>query len=155
MNKSRLFVFQLKEIIYTLIFIILGIILVIVLFNMFNPSKTKNPDITQTSKNIITSEDTTNISYIPGIYSTSLELNNQHVNLEVTVDEHVVKDITLNNLSETTAVMYPLLEPSVEYIKTELAKGTKITEIKHDSSNQYTQTMLTNAIASLLEDAKK
>ena len=48
MNKSRLFVFQLKEIIYTLMFIILAIILVVVLINMFGKNPTPKTKETST-----------------------------------------------------------------------------------------------------------
>ena len=157
MNRSRLLVFKLKEVIYTAIFIILGIILLIVLFNMFNSSKKNtSPTSKQTSSTTYNSSDnkTDVATYTPGIYTTSLELNNQYVNIEVTVDDHMVKNITLNNLSDTTAVMYPLLEPSVEYIVTELHKGTPLTEIECDDSNRYTHMILTDAISTLLKEAK-
>ena len=157
MNKSRLFVFKLKEIIYTLVFIVLGIILIIVLFNMFNTSNkgsSSSSEQTSSIKENTSSSSTKTATYTPGIYTTSLELNNQYVNIEVTVDEHMVKNITLNNLSDTTAVMYPLLEPSVEYIVSELHKGTPLTEIQCDDSNRYTHMMLTDAISTLLDDAK-
>lgn len=141
MNKSRLFVFQLKEIIYTLIFIILAIILIIVLFNMF-------------VKKDATKETTSyNVTYNPGVYSSQLKLNNQYVNLDVTVDAHNIKSISVTNLSDTVSAMYPLLEPSIEYIEKQLASGTPLSDIKYDDDSKYTQVMLVEAISSTLSSA--
>ncbi|MBE5934182.1 MAG: hypothetical protein E7262_00125 [Lachnospiraceae bacterium] len=178
MGKSRLFVFQLKEVIYTFLFIILAIILIIVLFNMFRGDS--NVDSTNISSNTVSSSsnmnmsssssstdilsvnsssDNTgnnlfNVSYIPGVYSTSLKLNNQNINLSVTVDKNHIKAVSATNLSDSIQVMYPLLEPSIEYIEAELANGTPIEQIKHDSTSVYTGTMLTEAITELLKEAE-
>ena len=144
MNKSRLFVFQLKEIIYTLMFIILAIILIVVLINMF--SKNPSPKTKGTS--------TYEISYNPGIYSTQIKLNDSPIDVEVTVDSHNIKSISLNNLNDTITTMYPLLEPSVEYIETQLASGTSIDNIKLDESSQYTQSVILQAVKQSLNKAK-
>ncbi|MBQ8043980.1 MAG: hypothetical protein IJ272_07535 [Clostridia bacterium] len=145
MNKSRLFVFQLKELIYTLIFIILTIILIVVLFNMFSDGKTK-PKTEEAS--------TYEISYKPGIYSTQIKLNNSPIDVEVALDSTQIKSITLKNLSNSVTTMYPLLEPSVEYIETQLANGTPLDSVKLDDSSKYTQTVLLDAISSSIDKAK-
>ena len=144
MNKSRLFVFQLKEIIYTLMFIILAIILIIVLIHMF--SKKTPPKTTETS--------TYEITYNPGIYTTPIKLNNNTIDVAVTVDSHNIKSISLNNLDDAVTTMYPLLEPSVEYIETQLASGTPINKIKLHDSSQYTQSVLLQAIKQILQKAE-
>lgn len=145
MNKSRLFVFQLKELIYTLIFIILTIILIIVLFNMFSGKKQQDPAIETSSFDI---------AYNPGIYTTELVLNNSPFNVEVALDSTQIKSIKLKNLNETVSTMYPLLEPSVEYIETQLMSGTSIEDIRLDESSRYTQTILLDAISSSIEKGK-
>lgn len=145
MNKSRLFVFQLKEIIYTLVFIILAIILIVVLYNMFNTN----------NKSTISNE-TTNyeISYNPGIYSTQIELNNSAIDVEVCVDKNHIKSVSLTNLSDTVTTMYPLLEPSIEYIENQLQNGVSLDNIELDDASKYTQTILLDAINTSLEKAK-
>ena len=50
--------------------------------------------------------------------------------------------------------MYPLLEPSVEYIETQLASGTSIDNIKLDESSQYTQSVILQAVKQSLNKAK-
>ena len=147
MNKSRLFVFQLKEIIYTLIFIVLGIILIIVLINMFKGNKTT------ISTNGTKLEQNNCIAYMPGVYTTQLNLNDQTLNIKLTVDNSTIKSITLTNLNNNTSIMYPLLEPSIEYIESELSKGTPISKIEFDTNSKYTQSLLVDAISNLLNEA--
>lgn len=144
MNKSRLFVFQLKEIIYTVMFIILTIILIIVLVNMFG--KKPKPKTKETLNY--------EICYNPGVYSTEVNLDNSVIDVCVTLDSNNIKSITLNNLNETITTMYPLLEPSVEYIETQLASGVSINDIKLDDSSKYTQNILLQAISTSLDKAK-
>lgn len=146
MSKSRLFVFQLKEIIYTLIFIILTIILAIVLINMFGNKSTTN------TKSELKND--YEISYNPGVYSTQVKLNNSDINVEVAVNSNSIKSISLTNLSDTVETMYPLLEPSIEHIETQLVEGKDIKEVKLNDSSQYTQKMILNAISASLDKAK-
>ena len=154
MNKSRLYVFQLKDLIYTALLTILAIILIIVLINMFSGDNNDNINDKDTDS-ISTSTTVSNpeATYVPGIYCTKICLNNQTIELKVTLDRNHIKSISTTNLSDTVDSMYPLLEPSIEYIETELAKGTPIDEIKYDDSSIYTGTMLTEAINEILKEA--
>ena len=96
MNRSRLLVFKLKEVIYTALFITLGTVLLIVLFNMFNSSKKNtSPTSKQTSSTTNNSSDnkTDVATYTPGIYTTSLELNNQYVNIFNSVFKYTLKTV--------------------------------------------------------------
>ena len=62
-----------KEIIYTAIFIGLGILLITLFLIMFHPKK----DAAQTASD--------SVQYIPGVYTASLVLGSQNVNVEVAV----------------------------------------------------------------------
>ena len=155
MNKSRLYVFQLKDLIYTALLTILAIILIIVLINMFsgNNDNKKNPNNSESVTTSITTAAHSDATYVPGIYCTKICLNNQTIELKVALDKDRIKSISTTNLSNTVEAMFPLLEPSIEYIETELAKGTPIDEIQYDESSIYTGTMLTEAISEILEEA--
>lgn len=63
-----------KEIIYTAIFVGLGILLITLFLVMFRPKKDTVP----------TSGDP--VHYVPGVYSSVITLNSQDINVEVTVD---------------------------------------------------------------------
>ena len=47
-------------------------------------------------------------SYVPGVYTASLKLGTEQVNVEVTVDRDHINSITMVPLSEAVTTMYPL-----------------------------------------------
>lgn len=138
MAKTKIVVLQMKEIIYTAIFVGLGILLVILLIFMFVPDKEKSGETTK---------------YKPGVYTTSLTLSDATLNLEIVVDASSVKSVRLVNLDESVATMYPLVEPTVDDIETQLVNGTAIDDIPIPESSKYTQTLITDAIRTTLTKA--
>lgn len=151
MASTKLIVLKSKEIIYTAIFAALIIILIIILVVMFRPKKTEeeNND-TDTST---TSLETTEVSYIPGTYSSTISLGESTVSVMVTVDEESITDVSFENLSESVTTMYPLLESSMEDINTQLQYVSSIDDITYSSDTQYTTTVICNAIKNALVDA--
>lgn len=96
-----------KEVIYTGIFLLLAVILAIVLFHVWIRSeKSASAD----AKSL----------YKPGIYTSSIDLNENTFDLEVTVDSDRVTSIRLINLSESTAAMFPLMEPALESLASQI-----------------------------------
>lgn len=87
--KTKIIVLHMKEVIYTGIFLLLAVILAIVLFFMFGPGQKKSASADAKSL------------YKPGIYTSSIDLNENTFDLEVTVDSDRVTSIRLVNLSET------------------------------------------------------
>lgn len=63
-SKTKIVVLRMKEVIYTAIFVGLAILLLILCFIMFRPEKKAVPSAS---------------TYIPGKYSASLTLGNEHV----------------------------------------------------------------------------
>ena len=96
-SKTKIVVLRMKEVIYTAIFVGLAILLLILCFIMFRPEKKAVPSAS---------------TYIPGKYSASLTLGNEHVNVEVTVDADQILDVSLVHLNE--AVSWKICE-SVEF----------------------------------------
>ena len=84
-SKTKIVVLHMKEIIYTVLFICLGILLVALLTFMFHP---KNKE-TSSSKST---------SYQPGIYTSQLTLGDKELEVEVTVDENHINSIRFSNL---------------------------------------------------------
>lgn len=93
-SKTKIVVLHMKEIIYTVLFICLGILLVALLTFMFHP---KNKE-TSSSKST---------SYQPGIYTSQLTLGDKELEVEVTVDENHINSIRFSNLDDTVTTMYP------------------------------------------------
>lgn len=110
-SKTKIVVLHVKELIYTGILAVLGILFIVLLIIMFLPREEKPetvPTMTQTTSN----------TYVPGVYTTSLILNDNVVEIEVTVDERNINSIRLVNLDEAVTTMYPLIQPSLKTLRT-------------------------------------
>ena len=140
MANTKIVVIQLKEIIYTVIFVALGILLILLLISMFKPD---NKDSQETSA-----------LYKPGKWATAVELSDAVINLEVVLDEDHINSVNIINLDETVTAMYPLVQPSLEKINLQLSEGIPLDEITLSEDSKYTETLLIDAIATVLEKAK-
>lgn len=139
-SKTRIVVLHLKELVYTAIFAILGILLIILLVFMFLPNnKDKNTKETMT--------------YVAGVYTSSIQLNDNAIDVEVVVDENHISSISLVNLDETTAAMYPLMQPALDNLTRQIYEKQSLENISYGDDNQYTSMVLLNAIESALEKA--
>ncbi len=148
MSKTKIVVLQMKELVYTGIFVGLGILLIILLIVMFYPSKGKK------SAQETSSAEAETACYTPGIYNSQLQLGDTTLNLEVVVDDSQIKSVSFVNLDDSVATMYPLVKPSLESIEEELVAGTPIDEIKVNEKSKYTQTMLLDGIRNALLKAR-
>lgn len=92
--------------------------------------------------------------YADGIYTSQVQLGDTTVNLEVQIDENRIKSIQFLNLDESVTTMYPLVQPSLEYISRQLYEGQSLEDIVIDDKSKYTQAMLIGGIKSALEKAK-
>ncbi len=149
MSKTKIIVFQMKELVYTGIFVGLGILLIIILVVMFGSSGDKGAS-TDASQTMAQTEP---ITYTPGIYNSQMQLGETTLNLEVVVDETQIKSVSFVNLDESVATMYPLVEPSLEFLEEELVSGTPIDQIVVNEKSKYTQTMLLEGIKNALAKA--
>ena len=131
-----------KEVIYTCIFLLLLIILGVLVFFMFGPGKAAN-----TSKK-------TDSRYTPGIYRTSIQLNNNSFDLEVAVDADRIRSIHLANLSESTSAMFPLMEPALESLASQIYTSQSLENIQYSEDQKYTSMILLNAIETALKKAE-
>ena len=115
--KTRIWVFHMKELIYTAVFVVLGIFFLLLLIFMFSPDQTAQ-----------TSEESPS-PYTAGIYTTSLMLGGNPVEIAITVDQDYISSIrfrtqSLENLSYSEDSQYTSLM-LVSAIKTALAKAEK------------------------------
>ena len=141
-RKTKIVVLHVKELIYTGIFVCLGIILILLLIFMFLPSKDK--------ENIPTAS-----QYVAGIYSTSVLLNGNTVDVEVTVDNDRINSIQFVNLDESITTMYPLLQPTLDNIAQQVYETQSTTNITYSEDNKYTSSLLLEAIETSLKKAAK
>ena len=139
-SKTKIVVLHLKEVIYIAIFAVLGILLIILLIFMFLPDN-KEKATKETMK------------YTAGVYTSSIQLNDNAIDVEVVVDESHINSITLVNLDESTAAMYPLMQPTLDNITQQVYEKQSLEDISYGDDSQYTSMVLLNAIQSALDKA--
>ena len=145
-SKTKIIVLHVKELIYTGIFAVLGILFIVLLIIMFLPKEEKKAavsTVTQSATN----------TYIPGVYTTSLILNDNVVEIEVTVDEKNINSIRLINLDEAVATMYPLIQPSFEDLADQIITNQSLEGISYPDDSKYTSMILLDAITSSINKA--
>ena len=147
-SKTKIVVLRLKEVLLTGLFVLLGIILVIVLVVSFLPQNEENT--TPTGATI-----DSNLTYIPGSYSTSLILNDMTANIEVIVDENYISSVRFVELDEALKTKYPLLEPALSDIADQLIETQSLETIVFSDDMRYTATLLISAIESALNEASQ
>ena len=157
-SKTKIVVLRLKELIHLGVFVALCLILVVLLWVAFRPKETNSPVPSGTDPNIENGEERNSLPntagiYIPGIYSTALVLGNQTVDMEIVVDHDVITAVRLVNLDEAVATMYPLLEPALEAISSQLYDGTPLDQVSYGEENKYTSQILLTAIQESLSKA--
>lgn len=151
-SKTKIMVFRMRELIYTGIFIALGIVLVILMIVMFRPRPASSPD-TLPSKG----PDSSSVSqarYIPGVYTTPITLNNHALDVEVTVDSDHINSIRLVNLSETVTTMYPLVQPALDELAAQICEKQSTEGITYSEDSRYTSQILLEAVKSALRTAE-
>ncbi len=139
-SKTKIVVLRMKEVIYTGIFIGLALLLLILCFIMFRPAKKAAPSASL---------------YIPGLYSASLTLGNEQVNVEVTVDSDQILDVSLVHLNEAVSTMYPLMQPSMEELAPQILSTQSTENLTFPESSRYTCSALLKAVDTALLKARR
>ena len=139
-SRTKIVVLHMKEIIYTVVFATLAILLIILLLFMFLP---KNKETRSDEE-----------QYMPGVYTSTVTLNNTALEVEVTVDESHINSIRFSNLDETVATMFPLIQPAIEDIAEQIYKTQSLENIQYSEENPYTSQVIINAIEEALKKAE-
>ena len=125
-SKTKIVVLHMKEIIYTVIFAVLAIVLILLLIFMFRH----------------------------GIYTSDITLNNTALEVEVTVDETHINSIRFTNLNDSITTMYPFIEPAIEDIAEQVYKKQSLENIQYSSDTPYTSQLIVQAIENALKKAE-
>ena len=141
-SKTRIIVLHMKEIIYTAVFLALAVVLAVILFFMFGPGKAASHTAGEKSR------------YKPGVYTSSITLNDNTFDVEVTVNADKIKAIRLVNLSESTSAMFPLMEPALESLASQIYTSQSLENIQYSEDQKYTSMILLNAIETALKKAE-
>ena len=136
-SRTKIIVLHMKEIIYTVVFALLAIVLILLLVFMFRPGRD--------------SSHKEEAQYAPGVYTSAMSLNNTALEVEVTVDESHINSIRFSNLDETVAAMYPMIQPEIENIAQQVYEQQSLENVTLSQENPYTSQVILNAIREALE----
>ena len=139
-SKTKIVVLHMKEIIYTAVFAALAIILILLLVFMFLPK----------NKESKTNEE----KYMPGVYTSTVTLNNTALEVEETVDDTHINSIRFSNLDESVTTMFPLIQPTIEDIAEQVYDSQSLDNIQLSEDSPYTSQIIVNAIDEALKKAE-
>lgn len=142
-SKTKIVVLRMKEIIYTAIFIGFVLLLILLFFIMFRPKK----------EDAVPSEEVF-ATYTPGLYSSTLVLGSQNVNVEVTVDSERITSVSLVPLSDSVAAMYPLMQPAMDSLSEQILTTQSLEGLEYPAGSQYTSMALMSAVRAALAKAE-
>ena len=139
-SKTQIVVLHMKEVIYTLVFAGLSILLILLFLFMFLP----NQEETESSESA---------TYTAGVYTSSILFKDSSIDVQVIVDANRICSISLVNLEEAVATMYPLVEPALTELAEQIITKQTTEGISYSANNQYTSLMLLEAINTALNKA--
>ena len=146
-SKTKIIVLHMKELVYTGIFLFLGILFLVLILLMFSS------DHSSTSSAASSDASAEMTAYIPGVYTTTLLLGQNSVELEIVLDENNINSIRLVQLDDAVTTMYPLIEPALESIVTQIYDSQSLDNITFSDDNRYTSSVLLEAIRTTIEKA--
>ena len=104
MNGTKFVVIKFRELVKTIVFAILGVIIIVGLIYFFLPKEEKTA------------------VYHPGTYYAQFTLNGEMAEVEIVVDKNKIKSVSLTDTPETISVFYPLVETTAKEIASEIVK---------------------------------
>ena len=137
-NRTKIVVLYMKEVIYTVVFAVLAVVLIVLLFLMFR----KNEEVSSSAL------------YRPGVYTSSIQMNDAVLDVEVVVDEQRINAIAFRNLSDEVATMYPLMQPCLDVISQQVYDSQSLENIELSQEGEYTSEVLLKAVKNAVEKAK-
>ena len=139
--KTKIVVLHMKELVYTVIFVVLAVLLILLFVFMFGSKKDESAKET--------------MKYTPGKYTSSILFNDNSIDVEVVVDENRINSVSLVNLDESVATMHPLKQPALDAISQQIYENQSLEGIDYGSENQYTSQVLVEAIRDALSKAEE
>lgn len=147
--NTKILVLHSKALIYTLLLLIAAIATIIILFSFLTPTDASSaaPAPSQSE------EPQTEVSYIPGVYSASVQLGSSGSELKVYVNRTHILAMELVNTDEAITTMYPLMEPTFDALSSKILEAQSVEQITYDTDNKYTSLLLLNAISTAINKA--
>ena len=138
--KTKIVVLHMNRIVITGVTTGLCLLLLIILFVTLHAKSTPEPEAVPTL-------------YTPGVYTSSIMMDHNAMDVQVVVDENNIKSISLVNLDESMETMYPLMKPTLQELGEQIISSQSTDNITYSKNNQYTSMLLLNAVQDALEKA--
>ena len=123
--KTKIVVLHMKKIVFTGIVAGLLLILAVLLMVFLRPEDDSAGESVPTM-------------YVPGVYTSSVQLGDAALDIQVVVDENNINSISLVNLDETMETMYPLVTPALKELADQVTASQSLEDITYSQSSQYT-----------------
>ncbi|MEA4972965.1 hypothetical protein SDC9_173957 [bioreactor metagenome] len=136
MGKTKFMVIKLKELIKTVLFAVIGAIIIIMLIIILVP---KSADA----------------KYKSGTYTTNITMGDQTAAVSLTFSETKIKDATFIPTSDTLSVFYPLAQTTADEICAQIVDGQSTDGIAPASDYAVTGELIIAAANSCIERASR
>ena len=115
---TKIFVLQMKDLIKIGLFTLLGLALVILLLVLLVPrGRAAAPEEDAEAEAVYTY-----MRFYPGTYASTIMLNNEPVQVRVTVSEHHIQSVYLYGMDDVQRLFYPLIEPRMNDLAEEVLR---------------------------------
>ena len=125
--KTRIVVLHMKKLVFAGVITGLGILLVIFLGILLGSSHKQSAD-----------NEAVETMYVPGVYTSSVMIDGNPFDVQVSVDEDHINEITMVHLDETVETMYPLVRPTLDELAKQIISSQSLTDLTYSKNNQYT-----------------
>lgn len=139
MRNSKFIVVKLRELIKTIIFAVLGVIILIGLITFF----LRMGNDAQTSM------------YRDGTYEATLDLGRECAAIEVEIQDGRIAGLDMTQSNESVAVMYPMAQTALKEIGEQVVQTQSTADMDISKQHTYTAKVLLAAIEDCLEQAKR
>lgn len=129
--KTRIVVLHMKKLVFAGVITGLGILLVIFLGILLGSSHKQSAD-----------NEAVETMYVPGVYTSSVMIDGNPFDVQVSVDEDHINEITMVHLDETVETMYPLVRPTLDELAKQIISSQSLTDLTYSKNNQYTCRLL-------------
>ena len=140
--KTRNVVLHMKKLVFAGVITGLGILLVIFLGILLGSSHKQSAD-----------NEAVETMYVPGVYTSSVMIDGNPFDVQVSVDEDHINEITMVHLDKTVETMYPLVRPTLDELAKQIISSQSLTDLTYSKNNQYTCRLLIGAVSEALEKA--
>lgn len=133
-SQTRIIVLKQKNLMYGAMIAVSIIAIILILMFCFRGKSHEN-----------TSDDNM-FQYTAGVYSSTVVLNGNPVEIRVTMDDNLIHHIDAANISDSIETMFPVFDTCFNEITEQVIQNNSTQNITYPAENKYTSIVLLDAI---------